>query len=96
VSDFVSSEALSSSGDWGARFVGDMIGKAVEKQAECYCHRCIEEKQIKARNAGQFLLNTMMMILCPKCGNKRCPHASDHNLVCTGSNKPGQEGSVYE
>jgi hypothetical protein len=35
------------------------------------------------------------MILCPLCGNKRCPMASDHTLECTGSNEEGQAGSVY-
>jgi hypothetical protein len=35
------------------------------------------------------------MLLCPTCGNKRCPHASDHELDCTNSNEPGQPGSVY-
>jgi len=41
-------------------------------------------------------LSATRMILCPTCGNKRCPHASDHLLACTGSNDPGQPGSVYE
>lgn len=36
------------------------------------------------------------MMLCSSCGNKRCPHATDHNLSCTRSNKPGQAGSYYE
>ena len=36
------------------------------------------------------------MILCPTCGNKRCPHSTDHNLPCTNSNEPGQKGSRYE
>ena len=35
------------------------------------------------------------MLLCTSCGNKRCPHASDHDLACTKSNEPGQVGSVY-
>jgi hypothetical protein len=35
------------------------------------------------------------MIVCPTCGNKRCPHASDHRYECTQSNEPGQPGSVY-
>jgi hypothetical protein len=35
------------------------------------------------------------MILCPKCGNKRCPHATDHRHECTGSNESGQAGSYY-
>ncbi|QDK02603.1 hypothetical protein PP304_gp055 [Gordonia phage Phendrix] len=36
------------------------------------------------------------MILCPTCGNKRCPHATNHELECTGSNESGQKGSAYE
>jgi len=35
------------------------------------------------------------MLLCPNCGCKRCPKASDHELECTDSNEAGQEGSVY-
>lgn len=34
-------------------------------------------------------------VVCPECGNKRCPHANDHRNACTGSNAPGQEGSAY-
>lgn len=35
------------------------------------------------------------MIVCSECGNKRCPHATDHEEDCTGSNAPGQLGSSY-
>lgn len=35
------------------------------------------------------------MILCATCGNKRCPHATDCRNACTGSNEPGQAGSIY-
>ncbi|EOZ1492611.1 hypothetical protein Q9Z36_004219 [Enterobacter asburiae] len=34
-------------------------------------------------------------VVCPECGNKRCPHANDHRNACTGSNEPGQEGGAY-
>ena len=51
----------------------------------CGCWRCIGER-------GEVRVS---MILCPHCGNKRCPRASDHDLACTGSNEPGQPGSVY-
>lgn len=34
-------------------------------------------------------------ILCPNCGNKRCPKASDCSLECTNSNEAGQPGSIY-
>jgi len=40
------------------------------------------------------IVNTRM-ILCVECGNKRCPHATDHRFTCTGSNEPGQIGSRY-
>ena len=35
------------------------------------------------------------MIVCSVCGNKRCPHATDHEEDCTASNMPGQPGSSY-
>jgi hypothetical protein len=35
------------------------------------------------------------MVVCATCGNKRCPHATDHRHACTGSNEPGQAGSAY-
>lgn len=40
-------------------------------------------------------LNDMRFMVCPDCGNKRCPRANDHRNACTGSNEPGQEGSAY-
>ncbi|MNZ71319.1 hypothetical protein D3C78_896790 [compost metagenome] len=33
-----------------------------------------------------------VMILCPTCGNKRCPKALNHRMVCTRSNEPDQIG----
>lgn len=59
----------------------------------CYCHKCVTERD--ERIAG-LPYAVSRMILCPKCGNKRCPHATDHRLACTESNEPGQKGSVYE
>lgn len=59
------------------------------------CHKCIREFKIVDKDMPMLPLDLVRMILCPKCGNKRCPHASDHRLECTGSNEPGQEGSVY-
>jgi hypothetical protein len=35
------------------------------------------------------------IVVCETCGNKRCPHATHHDLACTGSNEPGQPGSRY-
>lgn len=36
------------------------------------------------------------MIVCPSCGNKRCPKATHHDNPCTNSNEPNQEGSSYQ
>lgn len=58
------------------------------------CHRCIAEFNIRGPQP-QFLLSDQKMILCETCGFKRCPHATNHRLACTGSNNPGQEGSIY-
>lgn len=40
------------------------------------------------------MLGDKAMILCASCGNKRCPHASDHRNACTNSNEPGQIGDA--
>jgi hypothetical protein len=55
------------------------------------CRKCLEGK---LDDHGLPILMTRF-IVCPECGNKRCPKASDHNFACTGSNEPGQPGSVY-
>lgn len=34
-------------------------------------------------------------IVCPVCGNKRCPRATHHDHACSGSNSPGQPGSDF-
>lgn len=47
----------------------------------CHCRKCNPD--------------AWWMIVCSKCGNKRCPHATNHKNECTNSNEPGQEGSVY-
>jgi hypothetical protein len=63
---------------------------------DCECHRCIKEKNLGLQGPFGFMpLSSSKMILCPRCGNKRCPKASDHELACTTSNSPGQPGSVY-
>lgn len=64
--------------------------------SQCECHRCIDENKIGQHLMGHFLpLSMTKMIVCPVCGNKRCPKASDHRLECTNSNEPGQKGSIY-
>lgn len=54
---------------------------------KCGCRRCVEQ-------TGR--LHETGMILCPTCGNKRCPHAEDHRFRCTASNEPNQVGIMEE
>lgn len=63
---------------------------------DCICHACIQEHDIRSTPMPFARLQASMMIVCPVCGNKRCPRASDHRNKCTNSNRPGQEGSVYK
>lgn len=74
-----------------------MVSTPKPEGVDCICHRCINENNITVDMGNGFIIpwSGAYMILCPKCGNKRCPHASDHRLDCTGSNEPGQAGSVY-
>lgn len=55
-----------------------------EQKPDCWCLTC-----------RPVVLNDMRFVVCPDCGNKRCPRANDHRNACTGSNEPGQEGNAY-
>lgn len=65
--------------------------------AACGCARCDEAARMAKRECDGDWVSyiSRFMILCPECGNKRCPRATSHELACTGSNEPGQEGSNY-
>jgi hypothetical protein len=69
-----------------------MTGTENARARPCDCRACLKERgeEIFGVPAAQA-----MMILCETCGNKRCPHATDHRHACTNSNKAGQLGSVY-
>jgi len=54
------------------------------------CYECLDDPSLGLANPVN-----MRMILCPKCGNKRCPKATNHRHFCTDSNEPGQQGSNY-
>lgn len=56
---------------------------------------CLACRRVRLRDASFIEQMTAGMLVCPTCGNKRCPHATDHQLTCTGSNEPGQPGSAY-
>lgn len=52
---------------------------------KCWCTTC-----------RPITLYDMRFVVCPDCGNKRCPKANNHSLACTGSNDVGQVGSSWE
>ncbi|WP_249418808.1 hypothetical protein [Enterobacter roggenkampii] len=58
--------------------------ESAETSTKCWCRTC-----------RPITLTDMRFVVCPQCGNKRCPHANDHRHACTRSNEPGQEGSAY-
>lgn len=58
---------------------------AASAKPRCWCETC-----------RPITMDDMRMVVCPTCGNKRCPRATDHRNACTGSNEPGQNGSSYE
>jgi len=60
------------------------VSQPDELPTKCWCHTC-----------RPVTMTDMRFVVCPKCGNKRCPHANDHRNACTGSSEPGQEGSAY-
>ncbi|GJK30830.1 hypothetical protein TUM17556_27490 [Enterobacter asburiae] len=84
------SDALFDDGDaqeiWNACRAAMLQGADGNSQVipECSCRAC-----------RPVTISDMRFVVCPDCGNKRCPHANDHRNACTGSNEPGQEGSAY-
>ena len=62
----------------------------------CWCFECRKDIPVRPDLPGFLLTEGMTrMFLCPQCGNKRCPRATDHREPCSGSNDPGQLGSRY-
>lgn len=51
---------------------------------KCWCRTC-----------RPVDITDMRFVVCPNCGNKRCPRANDHLNACSGSNETGQVGSAY-
>jgi len=60
------------------------VSQRYKLTSECWCLTC-----------RPVTMNDMRFVVCPDCGNKRCPRANDHRNTCSGSNEPGQIGSAY-
>lgn len=63
----------------------------------CWCLTCEDRDAKTVQRLTGDVLRTLsrFMVVCPDCGNKRCPKANHHDHSCTGSNEPGQSGSAY-
>jgi len=60
------------------------------------CITCDDQRAKIQTESGDHLSAMMRrMIVCPECGNKRCPKATHHDNPCSGSNDSGQVGSIY-
>lgn len=65
--------------------INAILDEVIQKlRADCWCATCRPNTPADMR-----------MILCPDCGNKRCPRATNHLYACTNSNESGQPGSNY-
>jgi len=67
-------------------------------QPPAYCAADIQEqrKQCWCTTCRPITMSDMRFVVCPDCGNKRCPKAHNHTNACTDSNEPGQVGSSWE
>lgn len=65
------------------------------EQPQCGCMRCYNERSAGLSWSALFDPALGFRYACEICGNKRCPHHTSHQLICTGSNAPGQEGSAF-
>lgn len=61
----------------------------------CWCYEC-DSRATSMLPMGDIRRISRRMNLCPDCGNKRCPRSTWHESACTGSNDPGQAGSIYQ
>ena len=69
----------------------------------CGCHRCVDIRLSEMKYPQHNTLDPYTLdpfppgwrYTCEICGNKRCPHHTDHNLACTNSNEVGEPGSDY-
>lgn len=73
--------AMLNAGPVTAATVTDGLASSVK----CWCRTC-----------RPVTITDMRFVVCPDCGNKRCPRANDHRNACSGSNEPGQVGSAYQ
>lgn len=78
---------------WEAEFYSAQPAPETPKQ--CGCIQCLRDHDERNPCMPSLPAETGRMVVCAICGNKRCPHATNHRHECTHSNAPGQHGSIY-
>jgi len=73
-----------------------LVGERDRDVGKCGCRVCWSERRTAAGDLPFPESIHRPFIVCDVCGNKRCPHGTDHRLLCTNSNEAGQKGSDYE
>ena len=68
-----------------AKRVSQLTATLEQPAQQCWCTTC-----------RPITMADMRFVVCPDCGNKRCPKANDHRNACTNSNAVGQKGSSWE
>lgn len=63
---------------------------STNRNDQCWCAECEDVRLAPLPFLDQ--LTGRRFIVCPDCGNKRCPKAHQHDRPCTNSNKPNQPG----
>lgn len=69
------------------------------EEIDCWCFECRRDIPVAGSEDFQidpnlniqrswFTEGNTRMFLCPRCGNKRCPHATDHREACSGQTNP--------
>lgn len=64
-----------------------LAGRRSSDDGQCGCSRCWHDRRAAMDEAAMSAADLIVrpFIVCDLCGNKRCPHATDHRLTCTGS-----------
>lgn len=77
----------------GSKAAENAVSKADETDDKaCGCYTCVDA----ALSLLPFPESICFpFIVCPSCGNKRCPKATHHDNGCTRSNEPGQARSRF-
>ena len=60
----------------------------------CECWQCVIDNDIR-ESLSQFPLYLTRVIVCTKCGNKRCPHATNLNAQIV-TNQDNQEAGIFD